>query len=384
MRRAKIMVITLFAGILGAFFLVSVLLPQKEFSATENRLLEQRPEFLPEDVLSGDYQETYETYLNDQFVARDRWVDVAVGVQKLMGRRDVNGIYIGKDGYLLEKYTDGDFDAQMSADNVGVLGEFLNRMTEQYGAEHVDCLFVPGKASALPGKLPSYAQPFDEGEILQALSDELEQPEIVFDLTPVMNEHQEEDIYYRTDHHWTTLGAYYAYAAWCEKHGKSVAPLEAYEREVVSDDFYGTSYNKSHQRVQADTVELFHSGAEQSLRIVWDQGEKESDSPYQRELSGESDKYRVFFDGNTAEIAIDTGCENERTLLLLKDSYANCFVPFLFDDYSRIVMIDLRYQADCIDDILAEEPNITDVMALYNVEKFLQDENVELLEADVE
>ena len=104
MKKAKIMVIALFAGILGAFFLVSVLLPQKDFSVTENRLLEQRPELLPEDILSGDYQETYETYLNDQFVARDRWVDLAVNTEKLMGRRDVNGIYVGKDGYLLEKY----------------------------------------------------------------------------------------------------------------------------------------------------------------------------------------------------------------------------------------------------------------------------------------
>ena len=379
MKKAKIMVIALFAGILGAFFLVSVLLPQKDFSATENRLLEQRPELLPEDILSGDYQETYETYLNDQFVARDRWVDLAVNTEKLMGRRDVNGIYVGKDGYLLEKYDDGDFDARENADHIGILGEFLNEMTAQYGAEHVDCLFVPGKAAALPDKLPGYAAPFDEQEILQAVCDELERPEIVLDLTQTMNAHEDEYIYYRTDHHWTTLGAYYAYAAWCEKHGRTAEPLSAYERETVADDFYGTSYNKSHQNVQPDTVELFHRVNEQPVHVVWDCGEKEADSPYRRDLSGENDKYRVFFDGNTAEITIDTGTDNQKTLLLLKDSYANCFVPFLFENYSRIVMIDLRYQADALDDILAEEPGITDVMVLYNVEKFLQDENIDLL-----
>lgn len=379
MKKAKIMVIALFAGILGAFFLVSVLLPQKDFSVTENRLLEQRPELLPEDILSGDYQETYETYLNDQFVARDRWVDLAVNTEKLMGRRDVNGIYVGKDGYLLEKYDDGDFDARENADHIGILGEFLNEMTAQYGAEHVDCLFVPGKAAALPDKLPGYAAPFDEQEILQAVCDELERPEIVLDLTQTMNAHEDEYIYYRTDHHWTTLGAYYAYAAWCEKHGRTAEPLSAYERETVADDFYGTSYNKSHQNVQPDTVELFHRVNEQPVHVVWDCGEKEADSPYQRDLSGENDKYRAFFDGNTAEITIDTDCDNQKTLLLLKDSYANCFVPFLFENYSRIVMIDLRYQADDLDDILAEESGITDVMVLYNVEKFLQDENIDLL-----
>ena len=379
MKKAKIMVIALFVGILGTFFLVTAMLPKKEFSVTENRVLEQRPEFLLEDILSGDYQETYETYLNDQFVARDRWVDLAVGVEKLAGRRDVNGIYVGKDGYLLEKYGDGDFDERTSADAVGALGEFLNEMAAQYGEEHVDCLFVPGKAAALPEKLPPYAEPFDEQEILRAVSGELEQPKIVLDLTQTMNEHQDEYIYYRTDHHWTTLGAYYAYAAWCEKHGNTAAPLTAYGRETVSDDFYGTSYNKSHQRVQADTVELFQSADLQSVHVIWNDGEKESDSPYRKDLAGENDKYRVFFDGNTAKITIDTSCQNEKTLLLLKDSYANCFVPFLFGDYSRIVMIDLRYQADCIYDILAEEPDITDVMVLYNVEKFLQDGNMDLL-----
>lgn len=379
MKKAKIMVIALFAGILGAFFLVSVLLPKKDFSATENRLLEQCPELLPEDVLSGDYQETYETYLNDQFVARDRWVDLAVSAEKLMGRRDVNGVYVGKDGYLLEKYGDVDFDARENADHIGILGEYLNEMTAQYGAEHVDCLFVPGKAAALPDKLPVYAAPFDEQEILQAVCDELEHPEVVLDLTQTMNAHEDEYIYYRTDHHWTTLGAYYAYAAWCEKHGQTAAPLTAYERETVADDFYGTTYNKSHQRVQPDTVELFHRAGEQPVHVVWNKGEQEADSPYRRDLSGENDKYRVFFDGNTAEITVDTNCENGNTLLILKDSYANCFVPFLFEDYSRIVMIDLRYQADVLDDILSEEPDITDVMVLYNVEKFLQDENIDLL-----
>ena len=101
MRKAKITIITLFAGTLAAFFLISVFQPQKDFSATENRSLEQRPQVCAEDILSGDFQETYESYLNDQFVARDRWVDLAVGCEKLSGQRDVNGIYLGRDGYLL-------------------------------------------------------------------------------------------------------------------------------------------------------------------------------------------------------------------------------------------------------------------------------------------
>ena len=148
MRKAKITLIVLFVSTLAAFFLISVVKPQKDFSRTENRYLEQRPELSLEDIFSGDFQETYENYLNDQFIARDQWVDFAVHYEKLLGHKDANGIYLGKDGYLLEKYEDGDFSVQQMNDNIGILGEFLNRMTDEYGAEHVNCLFVPGKAAA--------------------------------------------------------------------------------------------------------------------------------------------------------------------------------------------------------------------------------------------
>lgn len=381
MRKAKITLIVLFMTTLAAFFLISVVTPQKDFSATENRPLEQRPELYVEDILSGDFQETYENYLNDQFVARDQWVNLAANFEKLLGQKDINGIYLGKDGYLLEKYNDGDFHSQQMDDYIGILGEFLNRMTDQYGQEHVNCLFVPGKASALPQKLPDYAPSFDEQEIIEAVRDGLEHPDILLDLTETMHQHGDEYIYYRTDHHWTTLGAYYAYEAWCAKTGETAIPLSAYEREAVTDSFYGTSYNKCHERVQADRIELFHGSAEKHIHVNWDNGENESESWYQMDALEESDKYQVFFNGNTARITVDTGNTNNKTLLLLKDSYANCLVPFLAEHYSRIIMIDLRYSADCIDDIMAENPDITDIMVLYNVEKFLQDNsNIDLLE----
>ena len=381
MRKAKITIITLFAGTLAAFFLISVFQPQKDFSATENRSLEQRPQVCAEDILSGDFQETYESYLNDQFVARDRWVDLAVGRAKLSGQRDVNGIYLGRDGYLLEKYTDGDFDPEITEDYIGILGDYLNRMTDQYGQEHVNCLLVPGKASALPQKLPAYAVPFEEQEVVEALEDELEQPQILLNLTDTMREHREEYIYYRTDHHWTTLGAYYAYEEWCGRTGRPLHALEEYDRETVSDSFYGSSFNKCHQKVRADTIELFHGPGEQKLHVDINDGEQETDSCYQMDALKESDQYQVFFDGHTAKITVDTGIEGKGTLLLVKDSYANCFVPFLAENFSRIVMVDLRYNSDCIDDVMDEYPDITDVMVLYNIEKFLQSSsNIDLLE----
>ena len=379
MKKAKITILILFVGTLAAFFLISVVKPQKDFSDIENRALEQRPEIDLGDILSGDYQETYENYLNDQFVARDRWVDLAVDYEKLLGKKDVNGIYLGKDGYLLEKYSDGDFQKQQVEDNIGILSEFINRMSDTYGKKHVDCIMVPGKAAALPQKLPAYAKGFDEQEIIGEIADNLEYPEELLDLTDTMHAHEGEYIYYRTDHHWTTLGAYYAYEAWCEKKNQEPLSLSDFEKEEVADDFYGTSFNKSHQYVKPDVIELFHGKAEKTVRVDWNDGEHKADSWYKRSDLKGNDKYRVFFDGNTSKITVKTGAKNKKTLLLLKDSYANCFVPFLAEHYSKIIMIDLRYNPDLIDDIIKDCGDITDVMVLYNVEKFLQDEHIDLL-----
>lgn len=383
MRKAKVMMIVLFVGTLTSFFLISALKPQRDFSAAENRPLQQRPEIYWEDILTGEFQETYEDYLSDQFIARDRWVDLATGSEKLLGKKDVNGIYLGRDEYLLEKYVDADFDRELAEDYIGILGEFLNRMTDQFGKEHVQCLLVPGKANALPEKLPAYAKSFSEREIVDALGNELEQPEILLDLTDVLQAHQNEYIYYRTDHHWTTLGAYYAYEEWCRQTGHETQSLTEFDRETVSDTFYGSSYNKSHQAVKPDCIELFHSPVEQQVHVSWNDGEEEADSWYQRNALKDSDQYQVFFDGNTAKITVETGNEGKGTLLLVKDSYANCFVPFLAENFSRIVMADLRYSGDCIGDLMTENPDITDVMVLYNIEKFLQSSsNVDLLEEE--
>ena len=111
----------------------------------------------------------------------------------------------------------------------------------------------------------------------------------------------------------------------------------------------------------------------------WDDGEEEADSWYWKDALRTHDQYQVFFNGNTAKITVDTGNKNGKTLLLLKDSYSNCFVPFLAEHYNRIIMIDLRYCSDCIDDIMEEYLDISDVMVMYNVEKFLQDDHMELL-----
>ena len=133
------------------------IVPQKEFSVLENRSLETRPEFRLSDLLNGDYQEHYETYLNDQMFQRDRWVSLAVTLERLAGKKEINGVYIGKDGYLLEKYDDSDLEDVQIEENIRILSSFLNDAAARYGKKRTTFLMIPDKAAALPDKLPAYA-----------------------------------------------------------------------------------------------------------------------------------------------------------------------------------------------------------------------------------
>lgn len=376
MDKIKIVGIALFCGALGIGGLTTLVLPQKEKSVRENRVLETRPKLTAENVLSGSYQDQYEKYLNDQMIFRDGWVRLAVGTERMAGRLDVNGVYIGKDGYLLEKYDPSDFDEAQIEENVECLSAFLNDAAERYGKGRVSCLLLPDKASAMPDKLPEGAQSIaqEERKTVELVRARLDEPDILPDVAEALKNHQDEYIYYRTDHHWTTLGAFYAYRVWADATGHQAGRPEDYDREEIFDDFYGTTWNKTPAGVEADTVELFHSEAEQGITVDEDDGEIVSDSFYFPAEAAEGfNRYDVFFSGNTAGIRISTEAGAGRSLLVVKDSFANCFVPFLAGDYDEILMVDFRYGNENIYDILDDCDGITDVLVMYNTAAFMQD-----------
>lgn len=385
MRKIKITGILLFCAVLAGCAVISYIMPQKEYSVIENRSLEAKPEWTLDDFLTGDYQEHYETYLNDQMFLRDSWVSLAAAMERLAGKKEVNGVYIGKDGYLLEKYSSSDFEDAQIEKNISILSSFLNDTAESYGKEHVTCLMIPDKADAMPKKLPTHASASIEKDrfVIAELGNRLQEPDILLDAGPVLRAHQNEYIYYRTDHHWTTLGAYYAYCAWADQTGHSAGQLEDYDRETIFTDFYGTTYNKAHIKVPMDSVELFHSEIESGIQVNEDDGEVVSSSFYFPETAAEGfNRYNVFLSKNTAKIQISTKTKTNRSLLLVKDSFANCFVPFLAGDYDEILMVDCRYEKENVRDLLAEHEEITDVLVMYSTKKFMQDTNLNALDGE--
>lgn len=373
MRKLKILFIIIFCLILSAGAVSSVLVSGQKYSDRENRKLAKKPVFSAKAFIRGNYQKRYEKWLDDRFAFRDGWSALAANMQRAMGKKEINGVYIGESGYLLEKYSESDFDGEQVEENVETLSDFLNDAAGQYGQEHISCIMIPSKTEVLADKLPEYAEKEDTVRVLEAVGKRLEQPERLLYAGDFLKDHSEEYIYYRTDHHWTTLGAYYVWAGWAAHMGYPYTPAEGYQRETVYDDFYGTTYNKAQMYVKPDSVELFHSPAQESVHVEMDDGEWEADSVYfQEEAEKGFNRYNVFFGKNTFKVVVTTKAGTGKTLLLFKDSFANSFVPFLLGEYDKIIMIDYRYGKIPADRLIRQYPDITDILVLFNTEKFMQ------------
>ena len=202
----------------------------------------------------------------------------------------------------------------------------------------------------------------------------------MIDLGENLKKHADEYIYFRTDHHWTTLGAYYGYEAIAAGLGLEVQPLEKLKAETVSNDFLGTYDSKVNTGitggVDADSITIYSSAEIDKAVMIWDNDkDKTFDSIYKMDALKGKDKYTVFFGGNHSVTDIKTENKTGKTLLIIKDSFAHNLAPFLIKDYDRIIMLDLRYFNKSLKKYLTEN-EITDLLVLYSTPDFAEDANI--------
>lgn len=369
-KRQNWILISFFLLLVFGFTIGSLLKPDTAFSEEENRELAQMPRITPEAVLSGEFSRDYETYLTDQFVFRNQWIGAKTLAERAIGKQEVNDIYFAKDDYLIEKHSNT-FDTETAQRNITYLASFLESQAERLGGEHVKAMIVPNAVDTLKDKLPPFADSTQEDAYLRKIEEALPDGSFV-NLQPVLGAHKEEYIYYRTDHHWTTLGAWYAYEAWCRAAGIPYTPQEDYRRETLSTEFYGTVAAKVNISVPADTIEAWYPLKEVSYTVRQNHGDETRDTLYEESYLQVRDKYAVFFGGNQPLTEITTANTTGRKLLVIKDSYANCFVPFAVQDFDAISMVDMRYFNEHLSTYI-EENEFTDVLVLYNAAGFAED-----------
>ena len=346
---------------------------QRTYSPVEKRELQTRPEISITKVLDGRFQKKYESYLRDQIPGRDHWVSFQTDMELFMGKNEIHNVYIGKNHYLLEHYTEKEFDPQQISKNLQALEKFVGK-AKQNADVHV--MMVPTKSWVLREKLPAFAPHYKEQKFYDALQQKLEKEDVLISVEPVLDAHKEEEIYYRTDHHWTTLGAWYAYEQYTKAVGGDLQRAQGKKKfRCISKDFYGTTYAKINYARQADKIEIYEPA--DKLRVVYNMGEKKTKTLYDVSFLKTADQYSVFTGGNQAVLEITGGIKNGKTLLLIKDSFANSILPFLAEDYEKLVVVDLR-QLNVSGDRLLEMFSPTDILILYNSAQFAQDKEFEI------
>lgn len=353
------------ARLLGAGILVLavwfVLAPKKEFSENENRYLTKMPSFTAKTVFSGEYTESLSDWIADHFPMRDLFMGVKTEVEIVSGRREINRIYIGEDNYLIERY-----EAPENTERItDTLVKFYDRVKDT-GVD-VRLMLVPTAVTIYEDKLPAYAPEADQMETAKLLYEATGIPAVDCS-EKLLAGAQEGQIYYRTDHHWTTFGAYLGYTAYCEEEGIEPVPLEALEAETVTEEFAGTLYSKVNDYTHMKDAITVYTNLEDRLRVTYEDTGEVSDSLYNFDYLQEKDKYSLFLNNIHPLVEIENEtAPSDDVLMLIKDSYANSMVPFLTHHYKKIYVFDTRYYKDGPSSFLEEHGEVTDVLILYNM-----------------
>lgn len=362
----KIFILSLFL-----ILLVNLVVPDKERSEQENRMLETMPKLSLASVLSGDFMEDWESYMSDQFAGRNLWRGLKVSLDRLGGSRMENGVIIGKNGQLFEDIAVP--DSELITDNINAVKSFANT----YSDIPMTMMLVPDAASILSESLPAFATVEDQSQMFSMVERGLGDSVSWVDAYSALNKHKTEKLYYKTDHHWTTQAAFYVFQEEAAGLGIEGDVSDDYVSYTVTDSFNGVLASKSGVGLdEKEQIDIYvpTDGDDDVIVNYVDEAEKRT-SLYDSSKLETRDKYGVFFGGNTSVMDIRTMSTSQKRLLVVKDSFADCFIPFLTPYYREIVVVDPRYYSGTMTDIM-ETYRITDILVLYSGNTFMTDNNI--------
>ncbi len=372
-KRFELVTVILFCVILASLSALSVLLPDREFSEQENRTLEQLPEFDKDSFFSGRFGRDINTYFADQFPLRDLFVKIKSSAELGFLKGENNGVLYSYDQLAVK-----DFNAYRSRihitedtdriylESVSAQLDSVNKLADTLDVPLVTV--IPPRTVDIADNSFAYDRP-DGDSVFELMEEKLKDGYI--DTCALLRPMYEQGdyVYYRTDHHWTTEGAYYTYVEIMKQLGKSDKIIEKSEFEIeYIQSFSGTTAARANfPFYRNDTIEIWHLPDDDEYEIIAD-GEL-SDGFYNREYIEKSDKYSLFLDGthDTTIIRKKDGTERE-TLLIAKDSFANCLIPFLAREYD-IVALDLA--ANTYVSAFATNYNADAVLIVFNTENLI-------------
>lgn len=366
-KRTELVFCTLIGALLLGTLLFGVILPDRQSSEMENRVLQQFPVLSLKTITSGDFMSEFECYVADQFPGRDVFVSLKAQLEQWQGKKENDGVYFAKDGYLIEKLPTVEWRAVNNSlaalEDLASLREFS-----------VFALIAPTAAETLRDELPAYAYDDSQAQLLDTIEKTLTDVTCT-DVRATLAQNRDHLLYYRTDHHWTTYAAYLAYCQLGESLGYTPIPVEDFTVDPVTTQFYGTTWSKAPiANQQADTIEVWHHPLQEHITIAF-ADQATMSGLYDDSYLCTKDKYSVFLSGTQSSLTITNLDAPDRTLVVLRDSYANCLIPFLTAHYRTIEVLDLRYYNRDVLSFLRQS-GAQQVLFCYNAATFSTDRNV--------
>ncbi len=375
-RITKIISIIIFFVLIFSLCILTIVLPKSEKSEMENRTLEKLPEISFDTYLDKTLMKGLDTYVSDHFVMRSNWMTAKTTIEKFLGKYEFEGVYV-LDDKMVEKLEEP--DQEIIDRNIAGINNFAQ-------ATGLPCyvMLVPTAGEIYREELPKYAPQFDQKEFINDVYYQLDDSITRLDVFSTLYSTRDEYIYYRTDHHWTSLGAYYAYYSTMNQMGITPLSIDKFDIEHASSSFQGTLYSQAIvNTIKPDTIDYYTSregGNIVEYRVPGANGESVYDSIYMRDYLNVKDKYSSFTGANAALNTIITDVENGEKILVIKDSYANCYMQFLSKHFSEISMVDLRYAPPIPFQFFIKDLDSYDkVLFLYNASSFTTDDNLKVL-----
>lgn len=361
-----------FVVLLFVVIFLNIITPTSKTSVAENRELQQRPSISLSRLLDGKFASEYTKFLSDQFINRDGLIKIKAKFDLMTGKKEINGVYIAKNDYLMEGFKRSDDNSTLSK-----LSE-INKFTNNNTGLKVSMMLVPNKVEIYSNLLPKSNPNNSQKEYVNFVKKNLDSKIKVVELFDVFEKNKNNiDLYFKTDHHWTTDGAYLAYVEYCKALNLEPINENMLERNLASDSFKGSLYYKNGAEIGfPDELYLYlNKNEDKPVLVKYYDDLKKVPSLYDVSKLQGRDPYEVFTGGNHTQIKIRTNIDTKRKLLVVKDSYANAMLPFLVNNFSEITVVDLRYFTGSLQDVI-QNNELTDVLFLNNINTFNTDSSI--------
>lgn len=363
-QKEHIITVSIFCVFIATMFLCYIFSPKNDFSQLEKRYLKDFPEISVEKILSGDFGNEIETYMADHMPLRDFFVGVNSYFELFTGQGRVSDIYLTKDNALVEAPID------MNDSNMEKNMKAINKFSENLNIP-VDFMVVPSSGWASRNNISKPSNEYKDSEHIEKIYSMCSPKINTVNVTDIFDS---PSMYYKTDHHWNSLGAYCAYESYMKSIDKAYKTKDEFTVEIV-DGFYGSTYSRAALWLTSpEEIELWNGS--KNITVTNETDEAGHKGVFYKDRLNETDKYTVFLDGNHSVVKIhNPDAKTKETLLVVRDSYSNCLGGFLCETYENVILVDLRYYKKPISELCKSE-SVNNVLICYSLHNFLTDANI--------